>query len=111
MPYYLHQWSYKDQQVRMMLVESVDRSEVVRIAIEAFGGKLHCFYYCLGQYDGLAISEFPNSESAFASVLSICGQGRIDVINTTALFSAEEGLRSIRQASEVIRTQSPTAGP
>ena len=105
MPFYLHQWSYKDQQIRKMLTEETDRSEVVRVAIEAFGGKLHSFFYCFGQYDGLAISEFENSTAAFAAVLAITGQGRVSTAQTTALFSAEEGLQAMREAHLAIGQQ------
>lgn len=102
MPFYLHQWSYKDQQTRKMITEETDRSEVVRIAIEAFGGKLHAFFYCFGEFDGMAVSEFPDSISAFAAVMAITGQGRISTAQTTALFSAEEGLQAMRQAHALV---------
>jgi len=107
MPFYLHQWSYKDQQVRNMLLEDTDRAEVVRVAIAAFGGTLHSFFYSFGQYDGLAISQFPDAESALAAVLAISGQGRVDAVQTTALFSPEEGLNVMRHAREVIGAKPP----
>jgi uncharacterized protein with GYD domain len=99
----MHQWTYKDQQIRSLLLESKDRSEVVRVAIEAFDGKLHAFYYCLGQYDGVAISEFPNSETALAAVLAISGMGRVSAMQTTALLSVDEGLNAMLTASEKLK--------
>ncbi|MDB6103900.1 MAG: hypothetical protein JWO52_3899 [Gammaproteobacteria bacterium] len=111
MPLYMHQWSYKGEQIKQLLLEKADRSEVVRVAIEAFGGTLRSFFYCLGKYDGLAISEFPDSESALASVLAISAQGRINFIHTTALFSPEEGLKAMRNAGEVIGSRPPPATP
>jgi uncharacterized protein with GYD domain len=102
MPLFLHQWSYKDDQIKRMLIEDTDRAEVVRIAIEAFGGTLRSFYYCFGMYDGLAISEFPDSATAFSCLLSIAGQGRVRNVSTTALFSPEEGLRAMQNAGAVL---------
>ena len=102
MPFYLHQWSYKDEQVKRLVVEPDDRADVVRIATEAFGGTLHSFFYCFGQYDGVAISEFPDSETALACLMSIFGQGRVHAVHTTTLFTAEAGLRAMRQAHEVV---------
>jgi uncharacterized protein with GYD domain len=104
MPFYLHQWCYKDPQIRSMLLEPDDRAEVVRTATEAFGGTLHYFFYSFGEFDGIAISEYPDNESALASLMSIFAQGRINNVHTTLLFTAEEGLRSMRQAREVIGT-------
>jgi uncharacterized protein with GYD domain len=111
MPLYMHQWSYKGEQVKQLLLEKADRAEVVRVAIEAFGGTLQSFFYCFGKYDGIAISEFPDSESALASVLAISAQGRINFVHTTALFSPEEGLKAMRNAGEVIGSRQPPATP
>ena len=109
--FYMHQWSYKDQQIKQMLLEDADRSEIVRIAIEAFDGKLIGFYYCFGNYDGVAIAEFPSSQHALASVLAISAQGRVNCIHTTPLFDADEGLRAMREASEAIKRPPPQTLP
>ena len=103
MPYYLHQWRYKDEQVRRNVVEGRDRSEVVRIAIQAYGGTLVAFYYCFGEYDGVAISSFPDAESALASMLTSSADGRFTCMRTTPLFSAEEGLRAMKLARDTFQ--------
>lgn len=79
--FYMHQWSYKDQQIKQMLLEHADRSAIVRIAI----------------------AEFPSSQHALASVLAICAQGRVNSIHTTPLLSPEEGLQAMREATNVIK--------
>ena len=111
MPLYMHQWSYKNEQIKQMLLEKSDREEVVRIAVEAFGGTLQSFYYCFGKYDGVAIASYPDSDSALASVLAISAQGRVHFVHTTTLFSAEEGLNSMRNAGDVIGASKPPATP
>jgi uncharacterized protein with GYD domain len=107
---YMHQWSYKDQQIKQLLLEQADRSEIVRVAIEAFDGKMLSFHYCFGHYDGVAIAEFPDSRNALASVLAISAQGRVNCIHTTQLFSAEDGLQAMRSAGDAIR-QTPPVSP
>jgi uncharacterized protein with GYD domain len=110
MPIYMHQWNYKDQQIQRMLddVEEIDRAELVRTATEAFGGTLLNFYYCFGEFDGMAISEFPDEITALACVMSIYGQGRINAVRTTQLFQPDAGERAIRYAQEVLmKTQAP----
>jgi uncharacterized protein with GYD domain len=103
MPVFLHQWSYKDEQVKKMITEGTDRAEVVRLAIEAFGGTLRSFYYCFGEYDGMAISEFADNEAALACVIAITGQGRISRVHTTPLVSAADGLSAMKQASHILQ--------
>lgn len=104
MPLYMHQWSYKDQQIKQMLLEDADRAEIVRVAIESFDGKMLGFYYCFGRYDGVALADFPTSRQALASVLAISAQGRINYIHTTPLFTPEEGLQAMREATEAIKS-------
>lgn len=51
--------------------QGIARSENVKATIESLGGKLIAAYYCLGEYDVVAIHEFPDNKSAMkASVLT-----------------------------------------
>ncbi len=111
MPVYLHQWNYKDGQIQRMLddTEELDRADVIRTAVEAFGGTLRQFYWSFGDYDGLAISDFPDEATALACLMSIYGQGRITEVRTTPLFAAETGVQAIRYAQEVLGKR-PAAG-
>lgn len=98
MPYFLHQWRYKDTQVKAMIHDAEDRAEIVRLATEAFGGTLHHFFYCFGDHDGVAVSEFTDQNTALSCVMAILGQGRVVTIRTTPLFTPEEGLQAMRKA-------------
>jgi len=104
MPFYLHQWSYNHAPFREMLRAGDDRAEVVRTAVEAFGGTLHHFFYCFGEYDGTAIAEFPDREMALACLMSIFAEGRITAVHTTELFTVDEGGRAMQFAMEAIRS-------
>jgi uncharacterized protein with GYD domain len=104
MPTFMHQWSYKDPQVREFL-EKPDaraRADVVRMSIEAFGGRLLEFFFCFGEYDGVAISEFSDEETALACVMLIFGQGRVRSVRTTTLFSPTTVNQSIKIAQTVL---------
>ncbi|HEV7777935.1 MAG TPA: GYD domain-containing protein [Luteibacter sp.] len=98
MPFYMHQWTYKDQHIRRMLTEGKDRAEIIRVAIEAFGGQLHSFFYSFGHYDGVAISSFPDQETALACGMAIFGEGRLITVDTTVLIEPDEGVRAMTRA-------------
>jgi uncharacterized protein with GYD domain len=102
MPFYMTQWSYKDSQMKRFITEPSDRAEVVRVAIEACGGELHSFFYCFGQYDGVAISSFPTQEMALACWMSMFGAGRNKEIHTTVLIESTEGLHAMEIANGVV---------
>lgn|SRR5205814_4160841 len=104
MPLYLHQWTYKDEQIKQMLddTDEIDRADVIRTAVEAFDGTLKHFFYCFGEFDGVAISDFPDETTALACVMSIYGQGRIHTVRTTPLFMPETGVKAIRYAQETL---------
>jgi uncharacterized protein with GYD domain len=105
MPLFMHQWVYKDTQVKSMVTQSSDRDRenVVRIATEAFDGTLHNFYFTFGDYDGMSISEFQDNETALACLMSIIGQGRLKSVKTTVLFTNEEAQAAMKRARTILK--------
>ena len=101
MPYYMHQWKYKDELIKKMTKDPEDRSQIIRVAAGAFDGKLHNFYLCFGEFDGMAITSFPNNESAYACLLMVFGEGNLAAIQTTVLFTMAEGLQAMKEAKKV----------
>ena len=75
MPYYLFQWKYKDPAFKAMMETSQDRPAELRKAVEAFGGRMHEFYFAFGEFDGVSIVEFPNNKSCAACAVTLSGAG------------------------------------
>lgn len=100
MGHYLLQWSYKDGQMKAMVEKPQDRSKAAAKAITAFGGKLHEFFFAFGEYDGIAIAEFPDNESATASLLTIGGSGALSRLSTTVLITPDEAKRAMKKARD-----------
>jgi len=75
MPSYLFQWKYKDPAIKAMVDTPQDRPAELRKVVEAFGGRLHQFYFAFGEYDGVSVVEFPNNESYAACAVTLCGAG------------------------------------
>lgn len=98
MPYYMLQASYKDEQIKALTQNPQDRSVQASALIEAHGGKLREFFFAFGDYDVVAISEFPDNESAAAAALTVASSGAFSDIKTTALLSADEAKRAMKKA-------------
>jgi uncharacterized protein with GYD domain len=110
MPFFMHQWTYKDPQVRAMVTHPQDRAEIVRDAIETFGGKLHSFFFSFGGYDGMCITEFPDNKTALASLMSIVGSGGLSTIKTTVLVTQEEAKAAMMLAHDLVAPYTPPSG-
>lgn len=111
MPTFMHQWSYKDPQVRELLENRAApaRADVVRTSIEAFGGRMLEFFFCFGDYDGVAISEFPDEETALACLMMIFGQGSVRNVRTTTLFSPTKVSHSVHIVQALLDDHPPPA--
>jgi uncharacterized protein with GYD domain len=102
MPMYLHQWRYKPDMIKPMLTEKTEREHEVRAATEAFGGRLHQFFLCMGDYDGVSIAEYPDDEIALASLMAQYTLGRVVAIKSTPLITPA-GVRNAKKlACEVL---------
>ncbi len=110
MPFFMHQWKYKDPEVRAMVTHPQDRADIVRDAIEAFRGKLHNFFFCFGDYDGMCITEFPDNKTALASLVSIVGSAGLSSIKTTVLIRQEEAKAAMMLAHDVVAPYTPPSG-
>ena len=101
MSFYMFQFSYKDTALKVLVDHPQDRSEAAARVIEAHGGKLHSFFFAFGDYDGVAISEFPDNESVTAAVLTVAASGAVASIKTTVLITPEEAVGAMRRAGSV----------
>jgi uncharacterized protein with GYD domain len=101
MQYYLFQWKYKDTSIKAMVEMPQDRPAELRKAVEAFGGRVHQFFFAFGDYDGISIVEFPSNESCAACAVTLTGAGANMVLRTTVLLTANEGQAAMLQASSV----------
>jgi|SRR6516225_7927774 uncharacterized protein with GYD domain len=106
MPYFMHQWVYKDVEMRKMATCVRNRAEIVRVATRAFGGALHSFFFTFGEYDGISITEFPDKETAMACLMSVVGQGGLMRVRTTVLLTPEEGQEAMQKAHAVLMSRS-----
>jgi uncharacterized protein with GYD domain len=68
--------------------------------VEGFGGKLHSYYIAFGEFDGVAICEFPNNTAAAACSMSVAATGGFSRFETTTLLTAKEAEAAMTQANK-----------
>jgi len=69
MPHYVTLVRYTQQGISK-IKESPSRLDTAEKAAEAEGGKIREWFFTMGQYDAVLISEFPNDESCAKFALS-----------------------------------------
>jgi uncharacterized protein with GYD domain len=98
MPMYLGRFSYTNEAIKAMVANPQDRAEAAGAAVESLGGKMHGFWYALGEFDGYFLMEAPDNATATALSATVAGGGAIARIETIPLMSMEEGIEAFRKA-------------
>ncbi len=99
MPSYLYQLAYTSESWGAQIRNPQNRVEQVRPMVEKLGGRFQSVFYAFGDYDIVAIVEFPDNESAAAFALAVQAGGAVKTAKTTPLMAIEEGLGAMRKAA------------
>jgi uncharacterized protein with GYD domain len=99
MGHYLIQVAYTPEAWATMSKNPQDRGELVRPAVEALGGKLESFYMAFGEYDVVAIAEFPSNADAAAFAIGVAAGGSVRSYRTTPPFEADESVEAMRRSA------------
>jgi uncharacterized protein with GYD domain len=98
MPYYLVQTAYTPDSLGKMIDNPQDRVDIVRPAIEGFGGRIDAGYISFGEYDFTTIAEFPDNVSAAAFSISASAKGGLKAFKTTPLMTMAEAQQAMQKA-------------
>ena len=85
MPIYVSLVKFTREGIMTMKEQGIDRSEKVKKNIEELGGKLIAAYYCLGEYDVVAILQFPDNKTAMKAAVKNASLGHISITTMPAL--------------------------
>jgi len=110
MSFFMIQFKYDDDAIKNLVKNPQDRGVQAQAVVESFGGKLHQFFFAFGEYDGIAITEFPNTENATACALFLGSTGAFDAMKTTVLIDSAEGLQAMKRANSTQTGYTPPAG-
>jgi uncharacterized protein with GYD domain len=100
MAHYLLRWQFKDATAKVMIDKPQDRTGPATNLIEGFGGKLLCYYFALGEYDGIGICEFPDHVSVAACSMKAAATGAFARFETMALLTATEAESAMKKAKD-----------
>ena len=90
MPTYLWRGSYTAEGVKGLAKDGGSkRRSAVQQMVEKAGGKLHSFYFALGDADVFGIAEFPDVATALAVSATVNASGMVR-LTSTQLVTPEE---------------------
>ena len=101
MPMYLTRFSYTPETWARLAKNPEDRRDAARSYIESVGGRLHGFWYALGEHDGYNLWEAPDNVSMAAVAIAISGGGALSKFETTVLLTVEETLEALGRVKTV----------
>lgn len=78
--------------------EAINRAEEFTKLVENSGGSVREVLWTLGDYDSLAIVDFPDDETAVAALLQVGAKGQVRT-HTMRAFGADEMSGIIRKAT------------
>ena len=107
MAHYLYRFSFTADTVKNLMANPQDRREAAGRVFAAHGGKMLSYYWMMGEFDGLAICDFPDSMSAVAVSMTVSASGAFTRFETTPLLTMEEALAAIGTARKASGSYQP----
>lgn len=109
MPFYLFQAKYSTASMQAMVATPQDREAAAKPLIEALGGTLHHLFFCMGDYDVVALIEAPDDESMAAGALAVGASGSMSGGKTTKLMTSAAAMKAMAKAGVVTGQYKPAS--
>ena len=101
MPKYVTLFSFKGETIKAFMKKPTDRATAVDEAAKSLGGQLESYYWMMGQYDGFAILELPDTAAAARLSLTVSSSDAFTHVETHELFSSDDIIGLVRATKEV----------
>ena len=98
MAHYMVQAAYTPEAWATQIKNPQNVLDRVRGAVEALGGKIVGAWYSFGDYDIVAIAEYPDNVSAAAFSIAAAAGGSVKSAKTTPLLTLQEGMDAMEKA-------------
>ena len=100
MPTYELRWMFSAAAAKAMTETPQDREAPARMLIEAFGGTMNSYHFMLGEYDGVAICEFPDNVAAAACSMRASTSGAFTRFETHPLLTPAEARAAMQMVKD-----------
>jgi uncharacterized protein with GYD domain len=90
LPTYVSLINWTDQGIKNFKDTTQRASDFTKLA-ESLGGKVRELLWTVGEYDLVSVSDFPDEESAVASLLRLCSGGNVRTTTLRAFDSKQMG--------------------
>ena len=98
MAHYMLRWQLSTDSAKGFIAKPQNRTKPAQALIEGFGGTMLCYYFALGEYDGVAICDFPDNVAVTACSMQAASTGAFSRFETTVLLTAQEAEAAMQQA-------------
>ena len=101
MTFYLIEASYSPAALKAMV--DIPRTALPQSApwFEKAGGKLHHFFYTMGDTDIVALAELPEDTDAMAISLAVASAGHMTSYKTRRLTTSEDAMKAMKKAQSL----------
>lgn len=107
---HMAQFRYSTASVKGMVARPHDRKAAAARIFEAAGGKLEAMYFCFGEFDGIALIDFPSNIDAASSILAVASSGALETLRTTVLIDTDDAIDAMKKAHDIVGSYTPPAG-
>ncbi|MFO1148634.1 MAG: GYD domain-containing protein [Alsobacter sp.] len=101
MTFYLIEASYSPAALKAMVDHPQDRVAVVSAMVEKAGGRLHHFFFTMGDTDIVALAEVPDDTDAMAISLAVASAGHMTSYRTRRLTTSDDAMKAMRKAQSI----------
>jgi len=107
MALYLYQAAYTPDAWEALLSKPQDPTERVQALLDKLGGKIIGIWYTFGDYDIMAIVEYPGNQHSAAAAMALAAGKALKASKTTPLMTIEEGVAAMKEAAGAIGLYRP----
>ena len=102
MAVFMTQFSYTTEAWQVMVKNPQDRSGVLKGLVEKLGGTLIGLYFCFGEFDGVALYEYPDDVTCAGGTIAVISAGHLKAGKTTKLLSVDEMVNAMKKAGGIV---------
>ena len=107
MPKYASFFTYTPEAWKAMTENPQDRAGHAKSLVESVGGKLECFYWMSGRYDGLLIADLPDDQTAAALAVVVKSSGALKEYETHVVTNPDQATSVLKKAQAAAKAYRP----